>query len=194
MLVINFYAGPGAGKSTTAALTYGALKRLGVRAELVTEVAKDWTWEHPGGKWQAFQPRVSAEQAWRLRRLLGEGVEVAVTDSPVLLGLAYCDATQQRLLRPWVEHEYLAYSNLDIFIQRTKPYAAYGRTQDEEQAIMLDDIVSRLLHRLGILHLKMEDSASLPETVAKLTLQHPFMKALKYDLSRQADDPRPQPA
>lgn len=42
-LVIN--QAPGAGKSTGAAYIFSELKQRGVNAELVTEFAKDKTWE-----------------------------------------------------------------------------------------------------------------------------------------------------
>lgn len=44
-IVCNYFSGPGAGKSTLAAATFAKLKMLGVNCELVTEFAKDKTWE-----------------------------------------------------------------------------------------------------------------------------------------------------
>lgn len=45
MLVVNLFGGPGSGKSTCAAGVFTLLKLSGVNAELVTEYAKDLTWE-----------------------------------------------------------------------------------------------------------------------------------------------------
>jgi len=42
---INIFGGPGAGKSTTAALLFAEMKSGGFKVELVTEVAKDFVWE-----------------------------------------------------------------------------------------------------------------------------------------------------
>ena len=44
-LIVNFYAGPGAGKSTMVAHTFAELKWRGINCELVTEYAKDKVWE-----------------------------------------------------------------------------------------------------------------------------------------------------
>lgn len=44
-LVVNLFGGPGSGKSTGAAYVFARLKMLGYNAELVTEFAKDKTWE-----------------------------------------------------------------------------------------------------------------------------------------------------
>ena len=45
-IVVNLTGAPGAGKSTGAAFIFAELKKAGVNAELVTEFAKDKTWEH----------------------------------------------------------------------------------------------------------------------------------------------------
>jgi len=45
MIVVNFFAPPGHGKSTFAALVFSKLKMLGVNCELVSEFAKDMVWE-----------------------------------------------------------------------------------------------------------------------------------------------------
>lgn len=44
--VISLWAGPGAGKSTTVAALFNLMKRERYSVELVTEVAKDCTYEH----------------------------------------------------------------------------------------------------------------------------------------------------
>ncbi len=43
--VVNLFGGPSAGKSTTAAGVFALLKLHDLRSELVTEFAKDLTWE-----------------------------------------------------------------------------------------------------------------------------------------------------
>jgi ATP:corrinoid adenosyltransferase len=45
MKVINIFAGPGAGKSTTAAGLFYHMKKLNMSVELVTEYAKSRVWE-----------------------------------------------------------------------------------------------------------------------------------------------------
>ena len=45
MICINFYGGPGIGKSTMAAKMFAALKTAGVKTELVGEFAKDLVYD-----------------------------------------------------------------------------------------------------------------------------------------------------
>ena len=44
-IVVNLFAGPGAGKSTGATYIFSKLKMLGIDAEYVSEFAKDKVWE-----------------------------------------------------------------------------------------------------------------------------------------------------
>src|SRR5262245_20723095 len=61
-LTVNLFGGPGCGKSTNAALVFGKLKNDGINVELVTEFAKELTWEGRSGALR-FQPYVTAKQA-----------------------------------------------------------------------------------------------------------------------------------
>lgn len=78
------------------------------------------------------------EQLWRMERLRDRGVDVAVTDSPILLNAIYAapDAPP-----PFIDavRAYAARQDaLNVFIQRAKPYDARGRFQTESEAHVLD--------------------------------------------------------
>lgn len=121
------------------------MKMRGKRVELVTEAAKELTWEQnisllSDSLW------IVAEQHRRLARLRGQ-VDFVVTDSPLLLALAYTDA---RYAAPWFEHAVTAlwagYDNANFFVKRSRPYEQYGRLQSEAEALDKDVAIIQLLH------------------------------------------------
>lgn len=132
-LVINLFAGPGAGKSTIAAEIFALLKWEGVKVELVREFAKEELW---AGHEKSFQNQlyISGVQSQRQAELRDQ-VDVIVTDSPIILGCLYgaSPALSQELLR-----DFNSYNNINIFLKRTKPYEPSGRHQTEEEAKEID--------------------------------------------------------
>lgn len=137
MKVINFFAGPGAGKSTTACGLFYQLKIAGYNVELVTEYAKDMTWEQ---RYNILDDQlyITAKQNRRLARLRGS-VDLVVTDSPLLLGMHYATpdflngSYQKMLFELWN-----TYDNVNFFINRKKEYNPIGRNQTEAEAIVID--------------------------------------------------------
>lgn len=149
MLVVNLFAGPGAGKSTVAAGVFAGLKNVGISAELVTEFAKECAWEGRTGP-LSCQPYVFGEQLWRTERLRDKGVEVVVTDSPLLLNAVYAPpGTPTAFLETvWAYHRRQATGGrqLNVFLRRVKRYDPRGRFQTADEASELD---GRILELLG---------------------------------------------
>lgn len=143
MILVNLFAGPGAGKSTTAAGVFHELKMAGVNCEFVTEYAKDLTWEerHCTLKNQAY---IFGKQVNRLHRLLGK-VDLVVTDSPILLTLLYTPLSYPKSFEPFVKDIWNEYENENYFIDRVKAYNPSGRNQTEAESRKIDrDIISLL--------------------------------------------------
>lgn len=155
MIVVNLFAGPGAGKSTTAAGLFYELKRRGINAELVTEFAKDLTWEsrHETMKDQVY---ITAKQNRRLERLRGK-VDIVITDSPLLFGIHYM-STDHYLFEtytPLVLKLFDSYTSLNFLIPRKPLYMQVGRSQTKEEAITIDGDIEDLLRSLNISHTKL---------------------------------------
>ena len=148
-IVVNLTGAPGAGKSTGAATVFAELKKAGVNAELVTEFAKDKTWEHNVIA-LGCQEYVFGKQSYRLRRCRDD-VDVIVTDSPLPLGLIYNN-------NPALDHHFTAvvmnifntYDNLNFFINRVKPYNPKGRNQTAEESDQISFRIKDLYKNLGI--------------------------------------------
>lgn len=140
--VVNLWAGPGAGKSTTAAGLFNLMKQLGHKVEYVPEYAKDLTYERNYGN-LTNQFLLAAVQDQRLRRLEGH-VDWAITDSPLPLGIAYCTKEYEDWVPEAIEAAYDRYDNFDFLVRRTKEYQRYGRTQTESEALAIDISIKAL--------------------------------------------------
>lgn len=141
MLVVNLYGGPGCGKTTGAAYIFARLKEQGIKAELVTEFAKDLTYD--GSAALGDQTYVFANQLHRLVRCMKGGVRVAVSDSPLLLSLLY---RQEGPLwgdafAAYVQSANDCFDNLNVLVDRSKLYMMYGRTESESEAKRIDERV-----------------------------------------------------
>lgn len=150
MKIVNLYAGPGTGKSTTAAALFAELKYRGHNTELVTEFAKDAAWENRGKKFFRAQEYILGEQSFRLSRVASE-VEFVVTDSPILLTRVYREPSYLPALDDLALQVYQRYDNLDVFLVRSadKPFNPKGRNQTEDEAQELDTKIFEMLRGVG---------------------------------------------
>ena len=150
--IINLYAGPGCGKSTSAAFLYYRLKQDGVNAELVREYVKDWAWEHR--KISTYDQLYLLGKQIRRESLLYGKTDWIVTDSPVLLQVYYARKYCTPHLAKGIEEAVTAfyqeaakdgYEHYHVMLSRSKPYMAAGRYQTEEEARQIDVGVLDLL-------------------------------------------------
>jgi hypothetical protein len=137
---INLYAGPGAGKSTTAAMLFGKLKVLGYSIELVSEYVKAWAIEKRNviGFDQIY---LMGKQLHYEHRFLSNGIQHIVTDSPVLLSACYTKAFYPNLyvasnhMEGIIAEYEREYPSINIFLNRQdKEYKEEGRWQTHEEA------------------------------------------------------------
>ncbi len=143
-LIINFYGGPGSGKSTMAARVFAELKERKHNAELVTEFAKDLTWQESFGVLDN-QLYVFAKQYHRLWRLKDK-VDIVVTDSPLVFSLVYGKTSDT--FKQLVKEEFNKFDNINIFLQRVKEYQPKGRSQTEEEAKLIDGVIKYQMREL----------------------------------------------
>jgi len=145
MIVINVFGGPGAGKSTTAAGLFYEMKKRGLNAELVTEYAKDMTWEGRGNI-LADQLYILAKQQRRVARLEGK-VDYVITDGPFVLGLIYAQPDYMKTFEPLVLEAWDNYDNRCFMLNRADiKFQEVGRNQNADQAKEIDDKLHRLLN------------------------------------------------
>lgn len=160
MIVVNLCGSPGAGKSTGAAYIFSMLKMAGVNCELVTEFAKDLTWDQ-NLRTLEDQLFVLANQYHRLFRLKDK-VDVVITDSPLYLSLAYNN--QKLVLDESFEKLVLnlqnEFHNMNYLLKRTKEYNPVGRNQTAEESDALHYVICDIL-----------DSHKIPYSIANGNLE-----------------------
>lgn len=139
LATVNFFGGPSVGKSTTALLLAGLMKKHQYKIEFVNEFAKACVWED----WEQIfgeQDYMFAHQNRMFRRLIGNDIDYAVCDSSILLSLFYMPDDFPQTFRPFVREAFDSYDNINIFLDRNPniPYVKEGRNQTEAEAIEID--------------------------------------------------------
>lgn len=158
---INIFGGPGSGKSTTAARLFHEMKIAGYDVELVTEVAKDLTWEKRIETLK-IQPYVTIKQYRNLVRLKGK-VDYVISDSPIVLGLVYADLYNMDLPKSYWDfirdlHDEMLEPSINVLLRRSFKYQENGRNQNEEGAIELDEMIAdKVKHLSNVLHLRPDE-------------------------------------
>lgn len=143
--VINFWGGPGIGKSSMAAQIFAKMKADDLRVEYVPEYAKDITYDGDVRRINN-QLLILGRQFDRLDRLDGQ-VDYVVNDSPLPLGLVYLNPRWRTEAFVTVTRDtFNLFDNTDILLRRVKPYQHYGRRQTEEEARTLDAKIVKVFY------------------------------------------------
>ena len=147
--VVNLYGGPGAGKSTAALQLVAELKKRGINADYVSEYAKELVYIKNFSKLDGSiqnQREIFHEQKSRLDLTL-QGVDIAVTDAPLLLNAIYLkdksDSYTQNVLK-----QYNKYNNFNILIERdfSVGFESEGRIHNLEESIEKDAEIASMLY------------------------------------------------
>lgn len=154
--VVNLFAGPGSGKSTMASGLFYHLKTNGYVAELAHEFAKDLTWEN---RQLALSNQVYlfGKQYHKLFRLKDK-VDFIITDSPLALCLVYGKYEPFKFHDCVLEY-HRKFNNLNVFIQRVKPYSEAGRSQTLDEAREIDKEILLMLDHYDIPYITVRGDA-----------------------------------
>ena len=144
MIVVNLFGAPSSGKSTCASLVFTRLKMARINVELVTEYAKEMTWER-NELALSNQAYVFGQQYYRLSRLQNK-VDVVITDSPLPLSILYNrDPVLGQTFNAVVMNVFNSFQNINYFLTRAVPYDPNGRWQTEEDANNLSRVLQGIL-------------------------------------------------
>lgn len=152
-IVINAFAGPGAGKTTSCLEVAEKLKKQGFVTEYVQEYAKELVYDNNfimlDGHYE-HQFAILNEQMKRINRLYGK-VDFIVTDSPILLNNTYLNEDKNTEVysaySDSVNKLYGLYNNFNYFLERdTSVFEKEGRIHNLEQSIAIDNELKNMLH------------------------------------------------
>jgi len=151
--IINFFGGPGIGKSTQASGLFTEMKKHHMSVEYTYEFPKEVAWEGNVSqlKDQFF---ITANQHRNISRLYGK-VDYIIVDSPIVLGCFY----EQRYGEGYPASHYSMsglsnflwtlfkqYDNINILLKRNdETYDTNGRLQDLREAIEIDNDIKETL-------------------------------------------------
>lgn len=180
MKVVNLFAGPGVGKSTTSAVLYGMLSMAGYRAEYVPEFAKFLTWQKHEAALRD-QLYLFAKQDHRLEVLRKAPLDFVIMDGPLPNSILYLkDRAYFSSFEPLVMEVFFSYDNVNFFLERndSAEYQQQGRNESEQEAIELCDRTLELLKKHRVPHEKVPVDHRLPGLLfSRLTSQRPPLSA-----------------
>jgi hypothetical protein len=151
--IINFFGGPGIGKSTQASGLFTEMKKHHMSVEYTYEFPKEVAWE--GNISQlSDQFFITANQHRNISRLYGK-VEYIIVDSPIILGCFY----EQRYgkgypasfysnagLSNFLWRLFKDYNNINILLKRNEEtYDQNGRIQSLQESQEIDDDIKTTL-------------------------------------------------
>lgn len=147
MVVVNLFAGPGSGKSTTCAGVFSKLKLAGVNCEMALEYVKDKIWENSLNVLDD-QIYVFGKQLHRLN-CLKDKVDVIITDSPILLSIIY-NNEMSNYFDDFIVEQFRKFNNLNYYLVRDESFNQTGRVHNLEESVEKDNQIKIMLNKYDI--------------------------------------------
>lgn len=148
--IINLLGGPCTGKSTNALGIVNKMKRKGHSIELIDEYAKEMYWRKDHKHRFTNQLDIVANQYNKQLYLAENNVKICVTDSPLILSLAYKPENYFKTFDDMVFEIFNSFNNLNFFLIRDFDFVQEGRFQDETESNILSEKILNLLIRFNI--------------------------------------------
>lgn len=147
--MVNFYGGPGLGKSTLVSEIFVVLKKTIGECEITKEFMKDKVWEGTHNIFKKDQLSIFADHNRQLMNLDGK-VPIVLVDSPLLSSILYDYEHSENFTNIIVE-KYSKYNNLNLFLLRNDDYYKNtGRYQNLDEAKELDIELENILIKQNV--------------------------------------------
>lgn len=173
-VIINFFGGPGIGKSTQSAELFTLMKKNHMDVELTYEFPKIIAWEENYStiKDQFF---VTANQHRNISRLHGK-VKYIIVDSPIILGTVYKDIYSSEPEYPssfydesfdyFILNLFKKYNNFNVLLTRDdSTFNQNGRFQNLFQSKEIDESIKNRLNKNKIPYVEFSVSKTTSEEI-----------------------------
>jgi hypothetical protein len=173
-VIINFFGGPGIGKSTQSAELFTLMKKNHMDVELTYEFPKIIAWEENYStiKDQFF---VTASQHRNISRLYGK-VKYIIVDSPIILGTVYKDIYNSEPEYPatfydesfdsFILNLFKKYNNFNVLLTRDdSTFNQNGRFQNLSESKKIDESIESRLNNNNIPHVQFSVSKTTSEEI-----------------------------
>jgi hypothetical protein len=149
-LFVNFFGGPGVGKSVLCAGLYATLSFRGFKCEEAKEYAKECV---HNGSVRLLEDQVLVAGRQRNMILSLDGLyDVVVTDSPYILGRFY--GKPEPLFLDFLLKDFSKRNQLNVFVERSIPYEQAGRVETPEQAKAVDRKIEAFFSETNLPHIR----------------------------------------
>jgi len=149
MIKINFYGGPGSGKSVVSALLFAELKIHHFKAELVREVAKDKVYQGIDMREAGpdLQLMIFSEQLGR-ELIVEKNVDYLISDSPLFLNAFY--SGQDALLEIAKKRNHRKDFHIWLEREANEEFQSEGRSHTKKQSLSIDVTMKQFLLDAGL--------------------------------------------
>jgi nicotinamide riboside kinase len=169
-LVVNLMGAPSAGKTSTMANVFRLLKSERIDCEQVPEFAKKLVYEE---RHETFKDEIYifSKQNHALFHVNGK-VDVAVTDRPIILSVTYArrygnplTPDVNKALEDLAVATHHSYNNMNIYLNRVKPYNPIGRNQTEKESDEIAIEIKDMIDEYGIQYTQMDGDDDAAYTI-----------------------------
>lgn len=151
MKVINFFAAPGTGKTSTGQILSGLLSIANYKVEYIPEFAKFATLAKNEAA-LSDQIYMFGKQENRLNVLNKAALDYVIMDGPLPLALLFHPDTHFRNYEPLVMEVFNSYDNINFYLRKdpAHAYQPHGRNESFEEAQDLDRRLREILAKHNV--------------------------------------------
>ena len=153
MKIINLFAAPGVGKTTTGQILAGLLSLKGYKVQYIPEFAKFATLSKNEAA-LSDQIYMFSKQENRLSVLKNTEVDFVIMDGPLPIALLYTPDNYFKSYFDLVWEVFNSYNNINYRLLRNNSlqYDKFGRKESEEESKILDTRLKELLDSKNIFY------------------------------------------